>query len=128
MAETKTESKATKIDVRLAAEREGIVSGLIGQSADLAERTTATAFGIARDVRVELNQRILGTLAFVEATQQGLWRLLRTVDERIDRLADELSDTTEQLVLGVIRTARNAGHGVTDLAGSLTAREVSRAA
>jgi hypothetical protein len=129
MAEAKSETKATKIDVRVAAERDGLVNSWVSQGTELAERTTATVFGIARDVRGEIHQRFLGTLALVEGTQAGLFKLVRSVDERLDRLAEEMTDTSESMVLGVIRTLRNAGHGVTELAAGITApRETQRAA
>lgn len=129
MAETKTESKATKIEVKVAAERDGLVHSWVSQSTELAERTTTTVFGIARDVRSELNQRIVGTLGFIEGAQLGLFKLARAVDERLDRLADEVLDTGESMTLGVIRTLRNTGLGVSELAGSLgRPRDVSRAA
>jgi hypothetical protein len=129
MAEAKSETKATKIDVRVAVERDGLVNSWVSQGTELAERTTATVFGIARDVRGEIHQRFLGTLALVEGTQQGIFKLVRTVDERLDRLAEEMTDTGESVVLGVIRTLRNAGHGVTELAAGITGpREVPRAA
>jgi hypothetical protein len=129
MAETKTETK-TKLEVKpVAAEREGLVTSWVSQGAELAERTTTTAFGIVRDVRGELNQRILGTLAFIEGSQQGVFKLLRGVDERIDKLAEDVLEATESLTLGIIRTLRDTGHGVTDLAGNLARpREMSRAA
>jgi hypothetical protein len=129
MAEAKTEAKATKLDVKVAAERDGLVNSWVSQSSELAERTTTAMFGIVRDVRGELNQRVLGTLSFVEGTQQSVLKILRSVDERLDRLSEEMIDTSESLVIGLIRTLRNTGHGVTELVGTVARpREVSRAA
>jgi hypothetical protein len=82
-----------------------------------------------RDVRGEVNQRILGTLQFVEGTQQGVFKLLRAVDDRLDKLSEDVLDTAESVTIGIIRTLRDTGHGVTSLAGNFTrAREVPRAA
>ncbi len=129
MADAKVEAKANKIDVKVAAERDGLLNSWVSQSSELAERTTTALFGIARDVRGEMNQRLLGTISFVEGTQQGIFKLIRTVDERLDRLAEEITDHSEAAMLGIIRTFRNTGHGVTELAGSLAKpRDVSRAA
>jgi len=128
MADSK-EGKIAKTDLKAAGAEEGLVGSWVSQSAELAERTATTAFGIVRDVRGAVNERLLGTLAFVETTQQGVFKLLRTVDERIDRLAGDAIDAAEGVTLGLIRTLGDTGHGMTDLAGSLTRpREASRAA
>jgi hypothetical protein len=127
MAEPKTESKVSKVPI--SPEPEGLVTSWMNHSAELAERATNTGFGIIRDVRGEINQRILATLSLVESSQMGVMKLLRTIDERVDKLAEQTIDTAESLTLGVIRALRETGHGVTVLAGGLTRpREISRAA
>jgi hypothetical protein len=128
MADAK-EGKISKTDLKVAGGEEGLIGSWVTHSAELAERTAATCFGIARDVRGELNQRILGTLLFVESTQQGVFKVLRAVDERIDKLAGDVIDAAEGVTLGIIRTLGETGHGVTELAGQLARpRETSRAA
>jgi hypothetical protein len=110
-------------------DRDGLLSSWVLQSSQLAEKTTTACFGIVRDVRSEVNQRVNGTLAFIDSSQQGLIKLARGVSDRIDRLSEDTIDTVENVVLGVIRTARDTGRGVTELAGNLgKAREESRAA
>jgi hypothetical protein len=130
MAETK-EAKVAKVDVKtpVAAEREGLLASWVSQSADLAERTVSTGFGIVRDVRGEINQRVLAAIGFVENAQSGAIKLAKVLDERIDRLAEDSIDTAESLVVGIIRAVRDTGHGVTDLATSMSRpRESVRAA
>src|SRR5262249_6289930 len=65
MADAK-EGKINKTDLKVAGADESLVGSWVSHSAELAERTAATCFGIVRDVRGELNQRILGTLLFIE--------------------------------------------------------------
>jgi hypothetical protein len=130
MAEAK-EGKIMKNESRTLAEgpRGGLLASFVSESAQLAERTVGTCFGIVRDVRVELNQRVLGTIQFVESTQQGVFKILRGVDERIDSLGGDALDTAEGFLLGIIRTVGEAGHGVTAMADQLTRpRETQRAA
>jgi hypothetical protein len=128
MADVK-EGKIAKTDLKAASADEGLVGSWVSHSAELAERTAGTVFGIVRDVRGAVNERLLGTLAFVESTQQGVFKLLRTVDERVDKLTGDAIDAAEGVTLGLIRTLGDTGHGVTDLAGNLTRpREASRAA
>jgi len=125
MADPK-EAKVSRVEKPVPSDKEGLMASWVSQSAELAERTASTAFGIIRDVRGEINQRVLGTLAWIEGSQQGLFKLLRGVDDRIDKLADDGIDAVENITLGVIRTVRDTGHGVTDLASNFTkAREVS---
>ena len=85
-----------------------------------AEKATTTAFGVVRDVRGELSQRIVGTIAFVEGSQQGMMKLLRGINDRADRLSDEIIDTLESLAVGSLRTMRDTSRGVTELATSVT--------
>jgi hypothetical protein len=107
-------------------DREGLLSGLVTQTSELSEKVTATGFGVLRDVRSEINQRVLGTLAFVESSQQGVFRLLRGLAERADKLTEDVIDAIENVTLGTLRTVRDTGHGVTDLASTLTKpREVT---
>jgi hypothetical protein len=127
MAEAK-EAKISKAELKGGGE-EGIVGSWVSHGAELAERTVTTSFGIVRDVRGEVHQRILGTLLFVESAQQGVFKLIRSIDERLDKLVGDAVDTGESITLGIIRTIGDTSHGVTDLAGQLTRpREASRAA
>lgn len=115
MAEAKAESKVAKIDVKGVEEREGLVGSWVVHGAELAERATSAAFGIARDIRGEVNQRVLGTLAWIEASQQGAFKLLRGIDERIDKLALDAIDAGENISIGVVRAIRETGLGVAGL-------------
>jgi hypothetical protein len=121
MAESKDGKVIAKVDGKsVSSEREGLVTSWVSHSAELAERTAVTAFGIVRDVQNELNQRVLGLIALVDGTQQGLIKLVRGIDDRLDKLSEDVIDAAESVTLGVIRTVRDTGHGVTDLASGLT--------
>ena len=113
MAEAKAETKVAKVESLKGLSNEGLLTTWIGYSTDLAERSASTAFAIARDVRSELNQRILGTLQFLETTQTGVFKLARTIDERVDKLAEEMIDTAESAAIGLIKIVRDTGTGVT---------------
>jgi hypothetical protein len=127
MAEQKI-TKATEVRA-IPSDREGLFGSWISQSSELAEKATIASFGIVRDVRGELTQRVSGVLGLIDGTQQGIIKLARSVSDRIDKLSEDTIDTFEGLTLGVIRTTRDAGRGVTDLATAITRpREISRAA
>jgi hypothetical protein len=122
--------KAVKVEIKpVPSDREGLIGSFVTQTSDLAEKLTTTSFGIVRDVRGEISQRILGTFAFIDGSQQGFIKLLRGINDRADRLSDEFIDTVENLTLGALRTVRDTGRGVTELATSIgKSREISRAA
>jgi hypothetical protein len=121
MAEPKEAKVIAKVDGKsVASEREGLLTSWVSHGAELAERSAVTAFGIVRDVQNELNQRVLGVIGLVDGTQQGLIKLVRGIDDRIDKLSEDFIDVAESVTLGVIRTVRDTGHGVTDLASGLT--------
>ena len=113
MAEGKPDTKVTKVDVKSLGEPVGILTSWVSHSTELAERTTLTVFGIARDVRGEVNARIVGALNLIEGTQAGAIKLVKTIDERIDKLAEDVIDTAESFTLNLIRTVRDTSHGVT---------------
>ncbi len=120
MAAEKAELKG-KVEMKpVPSDREGIVGSFVTQTAELAEKATTTTFGIVRDVHGELNQRILDTFALIEGTQLGFIKLLRGINDRADKLSDDLIDTLESLTVGTLRTMRDTSRGMTDLATSLT--------
>jgi hypothetical protein len=126
----KAELKSGKVEMKpVPSDREGLVGSWVTQTSELAEKVTTTCFGIVRDVRGEISQRILGTIGFIEGTQQGMFKLLRGFNERGDKLSEDIIDTVENLTLGTLRTVRDTGRGVTELATNLTrSRELPRAA
>jgi phage-related protein len=124
------EPKIAKVtDVKpIPSDREGLFNSWVSQSSELAERATATCFGIVRDVRAELNQRFTGVINLVEGSQQGMIKLVRGVNDRMDRLAEDTIDTIENVVLGVIRAARDTTRDMAEVASNLsTRREAARA-
>jgi len=121
MAAEKAEQLKAKVEMKpVPSDHEGIVGSLVTQTVELAEKATTTTFGIVRDVRGEINQRIVDTLALVDGTQQGLIKLLRGINVRADKLSDDIIDTLENLTVGTLRTVRDTSRGVTELATSLT--------
>jgi hypothetical protein len=113
MADGKPESKVTKVDMKTVGEPVGIFTSWVTHGSDLAERSVTTLFGIARDVRGEVNARFLGALSLIEGTQAGAIKLVKSIDERIDKLAEDVIDSAESFSLNLIRTVRDTSHGVT---------------
>jgi hypothetical protein len=100
-------------------DREGLLGGLVSQSADLAEKATSTWFGVARDIRDQVDERITGTLSWIEGTQQGVMKLARGINSRMKKRADDSIDAFERMAVGVVRATRDTSRGVTDWATSI---------
>jgi hypothetical protein len=100
---------------------QGVLAVSVESATQAAEKTLLACFGIVRDVRGEVSQRALGVVDWVEATQQGLTRLARSVVQRTDEVATAWIDANEQLALGVVRALRSTGHGATFFASRTAA-------
>jgi hypothetical protein len=85
-------------------------AGLIGQwvalSTGLAGRVIGTSFGILQDVRAEVAQRVFATIEWVDTSQQGTLRLVRSVCQRVDALSKDVLDTGEHAFSGVVHGVR----------------------
>src|SRR5262249_19112429 len=129
---TEEETMAEKVELKEMMKpiaSEGLITSFVTQPVALAEKFTSTTFGVARDIQGELSQRILDVITLVDGTQQGLVKLLRGLNGRVDQVSDALIDTLENLTVGTLRAVRDTGRNVTDLAGQLgKSRDVSRAA
>jgi hypothetical protein len=99
--------------------REGMLGDLVSQGADLAEKATSTWFGVARDIREEIDQRIIGTLGWIEGAQQGVMKLFRGINGRMKKLTDDSIDTFEGMAMRIVRATRDTSRGVTDWATGL---------
>jgi hypothetical protein len=110
-----------KKETKRALDDQGVLAVSVESMAQAAEKTLLAGFGIVRDVRGEVSQRVLGVVDWVEATQQGLTRLARSVVQRTDEVATAWIDANEQAALGVVRALRSTGHGATYFASRTAA-------
>jgi hypothetical protein len=85
-------------------------TGLIGQwvalGTGLVGRAIGTGFGILQDVRAEVAERITATIDWVDGSQQGTLRLVRTIHHRIDALSKEALEAGEHALTGVVHGVR----------------------
>jgi hypothetical protein len=117
MAEPKSESKAMRVEKD---NHEALVASWVTLTTELAERVTATCFGVARDVRAEVHKNVAATMNFVSESQQSMMKMARNIDERIDKLTAETIDVAESMTLSIIRTVRDTSHGVQQLTGQIS--------
>src|SRR3954465_2493763 len=95
--------KAGKVEIKaVPTDRDGFIVSIVNQTSELAEKLTTTSFGVGRDVRGEPHQRVLGPFAFIEGSQQGFIKVLRGINDRAEKLSDDVLDTIENLTLGAL--------------------------
>jgi hypothetical protein len=99
----------------------GVLAIGIDSVAQATEKTLNAWFGIVRDVRGEISQRVLGMVDWVEGIEQSGIRLARSVVQRTDAVATAWIDANEHLTLGVVRALRTTSESATLLASRTAA-------
>jgi len=107
MATTKTETRI---------EKTGFVPGAAHLALDIADRTQSTAIAVLQDARGELRAVIEGGIELAEKTAASLFRLARKVTARVDDGVAETLTSTERLLGGGIKSVRETTRAATDVA------------
>jgi hypothetical protein len=97
-------------------EQHGLIRGGVTMVANVAEKITKEGFGFAKEVQSEVTLRVDGGLEFLETTQNGVMRVVRSANNRIGNGLGEILVTAESLGLGMIRVVRGVANGATHLA------------
>jgi hypothetical protein len=100
---------------------QGVLAVTVESIAEATEKTLGACFGVVRDLRGEVTQRVMGVIDWVEGVQQGTIKLARSVVQRTDEVGTAWIDANEQLVLGVIHALRTTGEGATQFASRTAA-------
>src|ERR1700722_18931836 len=98
--------------------RSGLIGQWVGLSAGLVGRAIGTGFGVLHDVRAEIAVRVGATIDWVDGSQQGTMRLVRTVHRRVDDLWKDTLEAGEQAVTGLLHGV----HATSDEATKFAAR------
>ena len=97
-------------------EDEGLLAIAVNSTAELGEKTVTAYFGMLRDMRSEVNHRTIGLIDWIEASQQSFTRLLRSLNQRVDDVANAGVNAGESVSLGMVRAVWHTSHGATVLA------------
>jgi hypothetical protein len=84
----------------------GLIAQWVALGTGLMTHAVGAGFGILQDVRAEVAERITATIDWVDASQQGTLRLLRSIHRRIDTLSKETLDASERALTGVVHGVR----------------------
>src|SRR5690349_17115498 len=98
----------------------GFVPGAVYLALDVADRNTTTAIGLLQDARGELRQVVDSSFDFAENLTKALFRLGRKTTQRVDEAVSETLTSTEKLLGGAVRTARETTRAATDVVVTAT--------
>jgi hypothetical protein len=106
----------TVMNIKTDAKNSGFVPGAVYLALDVADRNTTTAIGLLQDARGEIRQVVDSGLDFAENLTKAFFRLGRKATQRIDEAVVETLTTTEKLLGGAVKTARDTTRAATELA------------
>jgi len=107
---------STKMDTKNA----GLVPGAVYLALDVADKGNSTAIGLLQDVRGELRTAVDSSIDFAENISRAFFRLGRKAAQRVDEAVAETLSTTEKLLSGAVRTARDTTKAATDVVTTAT--------
>ncbi len=123
---TNGDAKAPIVDVDRP--RAGLVTVWMDLGLGMAEETVKSSFGLLQEVRSEVADRAAATLDFVDGVNQGVFRISRKVNDRIDRVTNKALDSGEKAALSLVTAFRRTGRGAQELATTATAALIAEEA
>lgn len=96
----------------------GFVPGLANLALDVAEKTESTAIAVLQDARGELRAIVDHGIDFAEKGAAALFRFARTLTKRVDDGVAETLSSTERLLSGAVKSARETTKSATDTANT----------
>lgn len=107
---------STKTDTKSS----GLVPGAVYLALDVADKSNTTAIGLLQDMRGELRTAVDSSIDFAENITRAFFRLGRKAAQRIDEAVAETLSTSEKLLSGAVRTARDTTKAATEVAITAT--------
>ena len=99
----------------------GFVPGVAHLALDVAERTESTALAVLQDARSELRAVVEGGIELAEKTAASVFRLARKVTARIDDGVAQTLTGAEQLLNGGIKSLRETTRAANEVATTAVA-------
>ncbi|HUS26874.1 MAG TPA: hypothetical protein VMZ53_00140 [Kofleriaceae bacterium] len=113
---TKTESLT-----RSSSDRAGFVPGVTHLALDVVDRGQSTVIAVLQDARIELRTLVDHGIEFAEKGTAGLFRFARKLTQRVDEGVGETLTSTERLIGGAVKSARETAHAAQETANSAIA-------
>ncbi len=94
----------------------GFVPGVANLALDVVDRGQSTVVAILQDARVELRTFVDQGIDFVEKATAGAFRFARKLTQRVDEGVGETLSSTERVIGGAVKSARETAKSATDTA------------
>jgi hypothetical protein len=125
---TKTESTTTTPTPSF---RNGVPAGFVPNVANLAldvvDRGQSTAIAVLQDARTELRTFVESGIDFAEKGASAFFRFARSLTKRLDDSAAETLTSTEKLIGGAVKSARETTKSATETANTALSGVVGQA-
>src|SRR5258708_16851364 len=100
----------------------GVLPGVAHLALDVVDRGQSTTIAVIQDARTELRAIVESGIELAEKSSAALFRLARKVTQRIDEGVAETLGSVERVIGGAVKSARDATRAATDLAHSAIGR------
>jgi hypothetical protein len=107
--------------------RHAVLPGVVHLAIDVADKSQSTALAVLQDARVELRTAIEHGIELAEKVATAGFRFTRKVVQRIDEAAGETLTSTERVLAGAVKTARETTNAATQLASTASSGVVASA-
>lgn len=107
---------ATPAKIETSAPRNGILPGVVHLAIDVAEKGQSTAIAVLQDARVELRAAVEQGIDLAEKLTAAGFRFARKAVQRIDEATNETLSSTERLIGGAVKSARETTNAAAQLA------------
>src|SRR5579871_4748135 len=94
----------------------GVVPGVAHLALDVVDRGQSTTIAVLQDVRTELRAVVESGIELAEKSSAALFRLARKVTQRIDEGVADTLGSVERVIGGAVKSARDTTRAATDLA------------
>ena len=99
-------------------DRTGFVPGVAHLALDVVDRGQSTVIAVLNDARIELRTLVDQGIDFAEKGTAGLFRFARKLTQRVDEGVGETLTSTEKLIAGAVKNARETTKSATDTANT----------
>ena len=96
----------------------GVLPGVAHLALDVVDRGQSTTIAVLQDARTELRAIVETGIELAEKSSAALFRLARKVTLRIDEGVAETLGSVERVIGGAVKSARDTTRAATDLAHS----------
>lgn len=96
--------------------RHGVLPGVVHLALDVADKGQSTALAVLQDARIELRIAVDHGIELAEKLTAAAFRFTRKAVQRVDEATNETLTTTERVLGGAVKSARETTNAAAQLA------------